>query len=98
MALEREAFTRTRLDEERAKDRSRPITVRLNIEERQRLEEAALYLQQEKLSTVLKQLAEVGLIVLQDQKTRAIIDVLFKNERNNKRLGIQQADPKFIQM
>ena len=98
MPLEQKPFTRMRLDEERADDKSRTFTVRLNLEELARLEEAGDFLQQEKLSTVLKQLAHIGYVVLQDQKTRAIIDTLFINERRNKRLGVGQVEPKFTQM
>lgn len=98
MALDRGVFVRTRLDEERAADTSKVITVRLNKDELARLEAAALFLGQEKISTALKQLFEVGLIVLHEPKTHAVLDVLFNNERKNKRLGIELPDPKFTQM
>lgn len=98
MVIEHEAFTRTRLDEDRALDKSKVIPVRLNKEELERLEEDARFMGQEKASTALKQLAEVGHIVLHDPQTRAILEFLFNNERRNKRLGIGQADPKFSQL
>lgn len=98
LGLDRGAFVRTRLDEERASDQSKVITVRMNKDELERLEAAALYLGQEKISTALKQLFEVGLIVLHDPQTKAVLDLLFNNERKNKRLGIELPDPKFTQM
>lgn len=91
-------FTRMRLDEERAEDKSRVFTVRFNVEELKALDEAARYLGQDQLGTVIKQLVSLGLLVLHDPKTAAALDILFKNERNNKRRGVSIVDPKFSQM
>lgn len=98
MTLQREPFTRTRLDEERAEDKSRVFSLRLNVEELRALEEAGRFLGQDQLGTVLKQLVTVGLVVLHNPQTRAVLDILFKNERNNQRRGISIVDPTFSQM
>ena len=98
MPLEREAFTRTRLDEERAKDRSKVVPVRLNKEELQALEEAGLIIEQEKISSVIKTLMNFGLIVIHKPETQAILQAVFKNKLNNKRQGITVVEPKFTQM
>ena len=95
MVLKKPDFIPQRLPEERANDKSKLITVRLNLEELQRLKASALLLRQEKLGTVLKQLAEIGGYVLHRQETAAIIDISFNNERRNKRTGISQVDPRF---
>lgn len=88
-------FTRTRLDEERADDKEKVLSVKLNMEELAQLEEDAHILRQEKPSTALKQLAEIGSKVIRSPETRAILESVFNNERRNQRLGIQVADPRF---
>jgi len=98
MVIEREAFERTRLDDERAKDKSKVIPVRLNIAELERLEADALVLKQEKPSTALKQLAEIGHFVIHRPEMMFVIDVVFNNERKNKRIGLDLIDPRFKQM
>lgn len=100
MALSHEEpFRRSRLDEERAGDKSRVFTVRFNVEELRQLEEAGRLLRQEQLGTLVKQLAEIGRRrVLQDPSVAYILDEVFNNERRNQRRGIAIADPKFSQM
>lgn len=95
MALKGEDFSPTRLEEDRSKDKSRVLTVRLNIEELERLEASAKLLGQERLGTVLKQLAEIGGYVIHRPETAAIISIIFNNERRNKRIGIDLVDPRF---
>jgi hypothetical protein len=95
MVLEHRPFTRTRLDEERQDDNGRVLSVRLNDEELARLEEDARLLRQEKPATALKQLAEIGSFVIHSPETTAVLEAVFNNERRNKRLGIQIADPRF---
>lgn len=98
MAMEKPDFIPQRLSEERAKDKSKVITVRLNIEELRALEASARLLRQEKLSTVLKQLADLGQIVLHSPQTSAILGICFNNDRRNKRIGLDLIDPTFEQM
>jgi len=97
MALKKNAFTRYKLDEEKAEETGKVITIRLNQEELQRLEDDARLLEQEKAGSTIKILAEIGHEVLQDQKTGLIIRTIFKNKRNNQRLGISVANPTFSQ-
>ena len=98
MPLEREPFTPTRLEEERAKDKSKVVPVRLNSEELAALEEAGLIIEQEQISSVIKTLMNLGLIVIHKPETNAIIDTVFKNKRNNKRRGVSVVEPKFTRM
>lgn len=98
MVLQRKPFVSATLSEERERDGSRILNVRLNKEELKQLEEDARLLGQEKASTALKQLAEVGHLVLHDPLQGAVIKTLFLNEKRNKRLGIEIPDPQFKQM
>lgn len=98
MAIEREPFTRTRLDEERAQDKSKVIPIRLNVEELKALEEAGIIFEQEKISSVIKTLMNLGLIAIHKPETAYLLEAVFKNKRNNKRGGITIVEPKFSQM
>lgn len=98
MPIEQQPFRRTRLDEDRAQDKSRILRVRLTQEEAKVFEEAARIIGQEKASTALKQLAELGSAVLQGHEKKVFADILFNNARRNYRLGIVEAQPKFWQM
>ena len=75
-------------------EREKPdvLTLRLNKQERRELEVCKEILEQSKDSTAIKQLAELGKIVLHDHLTGRVINTLFKNKRNNSRLGIADFD------
>lgn len=99
MALIHEnSFTRTRTDEERQDDKTVVISLRLNKEEITRFEDAGRLLQQERPSSIVKQLAELGLLSLQHEETRAAMRLVFKNTSRNHRLGIMEAMPKIKRM
>ena len=85
MPIEKPPFVRQTLGD---KPKIDSFAVRLNEDERKWLEEDKRILEQEKDSTALKQLALLGHFVLHDPKIGAILGVVFKNKRNNKRLGI----------
>jgi len=87
MTIEQEPFRA--YNEEKKVD---SFTVRLNNEERKQLEKDKKVIEQSKDSTAIKQLATIGRIVIHDQKIAAILSTLFKNKRNNKRLGIVDFD------
>ncbi len=80
------AFTKMHLDEEGKSTDA--FTVRLNTEERKQLEEDKKIIEQTKDSTAIKELANIGSIVIHDKKTAQIIRVILGNRRKNKRLGI----------
>ena len=80
-------FMSTQLDEDKKLD---AFTVRLNDEERKALDECKKILEQEKDSSALKQLAWIGANVLHDQNISYVLGTVFRNKRNNKRLGIIQ--------
>lgn len=83
--IEQKPFVR--YNEEKTAD---TFTIRLNEAERLQLENDKKVLMQEKDSTALKQLAELGRIVLHSKKTVEILDIIRNNERRNKRLGINE--------
>ena len=87
MTLEQKPFVR--YNEEKVRD---SFTMNLNEEERKELDLCKKILQQPKDSTALKQLAHIGAIEIQTQKTTLLIDTLFKNKKNNQRLGITEND------
>ncbi len=71
------------------------FTVRLNVEERERLNYVKKILRQPKDSTAMKQLSEVGYNVLHTPQTVHLLDLVFKNRKNNARLGILDEDENF---
>lgn len=96
MVLEREAFTRTRLDEERSQDRGKTSGVWFNNQELIALEELAVFFHQEKESTIIKQCIEVTKAIIEGgNPTRVVRDIVFNNVRKNKRLGIEEVAPRF---
>ena len=68
------------------------FTIRMNVEERAEFEKNKYLLQQDKDSTALKQLAEIGAKVLQEEKLKQILELVMNNYRKNKRLGIVNFD------
>lgn len=87
MAIKKEPFRRYN-----EKKREDTFTVKLNKEERNRLEEDKKFLQQTKDSTAIKQLAEIGSEVLRNQKIKKLNQIVLNNYRKNKRLGIVDFD------
>lgn len=98
MVIERAAFTPTRLEEEKAQDKSTVISLRLNREEINRVTDAGRLLQQEMPSTIVKQLMELGLICLQRDETRAALRMSTENTRRNIQRGVVYAEPKIGRM
>ena len=92
--IEKQPFRAYRLEEDRNIEKSKVFTIRLNQEEIQNIIQAQKLLQQEKISTTLKQLTMFGLHVLHDRSTAYILQVLGDNFRKNKRLGIEEVDIK----
>lgn len=86
--IEKTPFRTTKLEEEKKDDHRETFTVSINKEERKRLDEDKKLLQQEKDSTALKQLAELGHNVLHSDLTGKSLRVVLDNKRRNKRLGI----------
>ena len=96
--LEKKPFENYKEQEDRNKEKSKVITIRLNLKELKDLEELGKLLRQEKLGTVIKQLMMLGSNVLHDPQTEQLVETLFKNELNNKRQGIISVNPKFKQL
>jgi hypothetical protein len=85
--MNNDSFMRKNL--EKKKD---TFNVHVNEEERELLNACKLIIEQQKDSTALKTLAWIGAKVLHEDKTKYLIGILFKNKRNNKRLGIVDFD------
>ena len=85
MSIENTPFVRQTLGDDPKKD---SFTVNFNEQERKDFEELKKILEQEKDATAIKQLASIGAKTLLDPKTSHILEVVFKNKRKNKRLGI----------
>jgi len=67
MALEKKPFVNYTLDEDKEESSSETINVRLNVEDRKRLEELKYLLYEPKDSTALKYALELARNVLQSQ-------------------------------
>jgi len=87
MKLIKPAFTREKFEGKSEVDQGKIFTVRLNDEERVNLDRAKQILRQPKDSSALKELAAIGLAVLQDTTTGVVLELVLKNERNNQRTG-----------
>ena len=62
----------------------------MNKEERELLNACKSTIEQERDSTALKQIFLIGVAnVLHDKKLNQVLGIVFKNKRNNRRLGIQ---------
>ena len=92
MSLEQKPFTKYNLDE--ISDKPDTFTIRLNKDERSILNECKSIIEQPKDSTALKTLALIGYKCITSEETKYIINVLFKNKRNNDRLGIAEFELK----
>ena len=86
--IQNEPFVRMKLDEEKAKEKSTVMTIRLNEQELSMLQEVKLAIDQPKDSTAIKTMFYLAYHdVLHDQKTKYLLNTLFKNKRNNLRTG-----------
>lgn len=94
MSVKRKPFVTTRLEEERAQDRTAVISLRLNRDEILKVEDAGRLLQQEMQSSIVKQLMELGLLCLQREETRAALRLATENTRRNIQRGVIEAQPK----
>ncbi len=88
------AFTPSRSDDERIKDKSFTFTIRINKEEQERIEWVMNFLQEDQKSKAFKQCFEIGFNVLHEDKIGAIRDVILGNVVNNGRKGISVIDGK----
>lgn len=96
MSLQHEPFTATRLEEERVKDKGRTMGVWFSNEELKQLEELAVWFHQPKESTTVKHCVELVKAILEGRDQMSVFrDILFNNVRKNKRMGIEELDPRF---
>lgn len=97
MVIEHEKpFTATRLEEDRSKDTGKTEGIWFNNEEREQLEQIAIFFHQPKISTTIKHcIAVVAAIIEGGSETAVIRDIIFNNVRKNKRTGIEEIDPRF---
>lgn len=88
--IKKKKFVNYGLDNKKPK--SETISLKLNVEEREVLDKCKLILEQPKDGTALKTLAWFGAKVLQEEKIAYLLGSLFKNKKNNQRLGIIDFD------
>ncbi|MFO7968666.1 MAG: hypothetical protein R6U15_00955 [Candidatus Izemoplasmatales bacterium] len=82
--IKRKPFEPTILEEDRDL-RENTLTIRLNQFERINLNKDKKIINQSKDSTAIKQLMEIGRIVLHNESTGKIINTLFINNKRNNR-------------
>ena len=86
-------FVKQHLDEEKEKNNSVIFSTRLNDADLLWFQPAKKFIKQPKNSTALKQLAEIGaIVVIHDEKMHKILDVLRNNFRRNRRMGIAESE------
>ena len=73
--------------EERKKD---VFSLRLNDEERAKLEEDKRILRQPKDSTAVKMLMKIGHFVIHEPKIKEIVNTIFENNRKNEKTGLTE--------
>lgn len=74
------------------------FTIRLTEKDKVWFLPAKTFIKQPKRSTAMKQLAEIGaMVVLHDRKTSKILDVIGGNMRRNDRLGIPESEFKELE-
>lgn len=88
MPIEKQPFVPYKEEEERSiKDKT--FTTRLTASDLKWFKPAKEFIKQPKNSTAMKQLAEIGsIVVLHDKKVSQILEVVSANISRNKRLGI----------
>ena len=90
MTIKKKPFVRYTLDEELNKD-DYLFTIRITKKDKIWFIPALNLLKQQQQSTGMKQLAEIGaLIVLHDPKTSKILDIVINNSRKNQRKGLTE--------
>lgn len=91
--ITKQRFRRYKLDNERDNKDDEPFTLRLTDKDKVWFNPAKAYIKQPKKSTAMKQLAEIGaMVVLHDKKTAKILEVLGGNLRRNERMGIPESE------
>lgn len=88
--IEKKKFTNYDLGNKKPK--AETISLKLNLDERELLNKCKMILNQTKDGTALKTLAWFGAKVIQEDKTQYLLASLFKNKKNNERLGIIDFD------
>ena len=87
-------FEPKKLEEDRG--RERVISVWLSPEDQRMLKFAQGIIEQERESTAIKQLMRLGIGLVGEPKTAGILDIVFKNKRNNARQGIAEFDTNLV--
>jgi len=96
--IEKKPFVNYTLEEEKEDADSKVYTFRLNKEEQENLKACMVLLQQERVSTALKQLANLGMFVLHERSMAHILKVLSENLRKNKKIGIVEVEEKNLNL
>lgn len=89
--IEQKPFVSYKLEEERT-EKSEVISLKLNEDERKLLDRCKQILEQTKDGTAIKQLMFIGAKVIHEEKTALLLATVFKNKRNNARMGVPDFD------
>jgi hypothetical protein len=68
------------------------LSMRLNKEEQANLKEIKIFFQEEKDSTAIKLLIQLGLNVIHEEKIKTLREILLNKKKNNERLGIVEVE------
>jgi len=92
MSLKYPAFTSSRLDDDIAKDKRKVFPVSLNLEQQEFIFSAKtkVLLQQDKDSTIIRQLALIGAKLIHSAQIAEVLEVISDNKRKNKRMGYNE--------
>lgn len=88
MTLEKKPFVSYTLDEDKVKGKYEVVSLKLNAEDRVRLNKVKKFLQQPKDSTTYKQCLYLQSISMSLLENKALIEVISGNIRKNKRSNI----------
>ena len=86
------AFYSTRDEDERAKDKGKVFTMRLNDQEMRELKDDMKLLHQVKASTTMKQMWRLARFVLHQDKIGLVLQYIQGNIRRNEKSGIVDAE------
>lgn len=90
--IKKEPFVNYTLEEDKNPD-DKTFTLRLTPSDKEWFIPAQKYIKQPKNSTAMKQLAEIGaVVVLQDPKMSKIFGIIIGNKRRNERNGVPETE------
>ena len=90
MVLEKVPFRKYQINDIDKKDK--PVPIRFNSYDWEKIEDASNIIQQAKVSTTIKFLMGIGYECIKEPKNEYMLTALFKNRKNNERNNITLFD------